>query len=72
MPLTQTVGALFLLVPSVTTLKGSFLVYGLKNSFQLTWFEERCNEKVQIVIKIQTEGRTHIERETQKCQHFAT
>lgn len=72
MPPTQTIGTLFLLAPSVTNLKGSFLVYAPKNFSQLTCFEERCNEKVRIIIKIQTQGRTHIERETQKCQHFAT
>lgn len=33
-------------------------------------FVKRCNEKVQIIIKVQTQGRTHSEKKTQKCQHL--
>lgn len=71
MPLTQPLGTLFLLAPTATTLKGSFGVYGLKNSFQLTQ-ELLCGE-VQWEStnkKVKTQGRTHSEKKTQKCQHL--
>lgn len=71
MPLTQTIGTLFLLAPTATTLKGSFGVYGLKNSFQLTQ-ELLCGEvqRESTNNKVRTQGRTHSEKKTQKCQHL--
>lgn len=54
------------------------MVYGLKNSFQneTSCSEERCDKKGSSMneshAKVQSQGRTHSEKATQKSQRLAT